>query len=117
MSDDSGKKTRQWMLDRVWDHYITNNEPLGCVNNESTYRGDDGRRCAAGLFMINRLYRKSWEGKNVHMLPVVAFYARVRRELIFLGRLQQVHDLSDDTTMLKRGLRGLAKHYGLEIPT
>lgn len=83
------------------------------------YRGANGRKCAAGLFIDDADYEEGFEGKAICKLPRHVF-GLAETEFQFLAELQKIHD---DAALLS-GLGGfigwaahmtaLTKKYGLE---
>lgn len=127
--------TKQDMFDKVWDHFITKNAPFSAVplgNGEGLvisykcrYRGDNGAKCAAGLFIDDEHYDPDFENSGVGDVFVqeALMNSGFPIDLIpFLRELQNAHDGAfrvtdtENKENLNSRLREIAKTHQLEIP-
>lgn len=95
-------KTNQEIFDIVAKHLLTQKVKSECVLNPGTvyshvscrYRGDNGRKCAAGVLMPDALYNDVLEGWSVANIRVLAAMPDVEMESVpLVERLQKLHDL------------------------
>lgn len=77
----------------------------GCL-----YRGPNGLKCAAGVLIPDKYYKRSMEGSNIRGVPY--FRARYEGNLALLETLQDIHDC-DRASGWKRRLTEVADHEGL----
>lgn len=88
--------TQQEIFDRVARHLIGQKHPsFDPFSKECLYRGPNGAKCAAGIFIPDHLYHQGLEGKSVNLLGRDVFPnvnvadADVR---MLLRGLQSIHD-------------------------
>ncbi len=95
--------TAQEIFDRVWNHFITEKQPLsfridmfgdrGCM-----YRDAHGNRCAIGVLIPDEQYDPSIEGPTVQDLltssDCPASLLALREHAALLEFLQRAHDLA-----------------------
>ena len=106
--------TNQEVFDKVWDHFITKKNPQSIDINSGRcyYRGPQGERCAAGLFIPDEKYHvelehasacpeqfKSFLNGEISIDSIDKLTCRVALILVeivediqFLRRLQLLHD-------------------------
>jgi hypothetical protein len=93
------------------------------------YRGEDGTRCAVGVFIPDALYSPDLEGFDAeHVLLACGLISereqRGSDRLDLLGHLQTLHDgailHADDPALVRRlwarGLRRIAEEFDLCVP-
>lgn len=108
--------TKQEMFDRVWDHFITKKNRRSTIEPGHTvcrYRGPNGLKCAAGLFVPDACYSPDMEGCSPGILDPSRFEEGV--DINFLGELQRTHDHALDETLYTR-LIELAHDHKLAVP-
>lgn len=113
--------TEQEIFDEVWDHFVVKKYPRsrGREGDGCMYRGRDGARCAAGLFISDEQYDWDFEGRNLLDDTVVnALRKDVQEHRGLLRALQRAHDeCPEDTTHVPPdALRAVAEKYGLTVP-
>jgi hypothetical protein len=129
--------TNQEVFDKVWDHFITKKNPQSIDINSGTclYRGPQGERCAAGLFIPDEKYHVELEDASAcplddfdptNVKPEDRFQCRVAIILSesvksprFLRKLQLLHDhadSSDFTDSFRQELIDLAEKEYLSYP-
>jgi hypothetical protein len=120
-------KTEQEIFDRVWQHFVVEENPLSYDETGSCkYRGCGGAKCAVGIFIPDDLYDPALDkftGSLMSALRDGLFDAPSRRALkvwLFeyfdiLSELQKVHDTASDIS-IDVGLRDLAWKYELQVP-
>jgi hypothetical protein len=123
----------QPILDRCAAHLMAQARPsllphrLG--EHVCAYRGEDGTRCAVGVFIPDELYSPDMEGFDAeHVLLACGLISEREQQgsdrLDLLGHLQTIHDdailHADDPALVRRlwarGLRRLADEFGLCVP-
>lgn len=119
------KLTRQDVFNRVWDHFITQDQPFSKDGTGDTckYRGQHGAKCAFGIFIPDDKYTKNFEGNTVTSLydmcqtmdDVSIFEQFDFDDLSFLNELQSCHDTSENKDAMVRRLRDVAVKYGLTV--
>ena len=86
--------------------------PTACL-----YRGPEGRRCAIGWCIPDGHYFKNMEGKSVSsdaVLPVFGLVAaKDREDVIFLERLQEIHDNALSQAVMVKRLIAFGERNGL----
>jgi len=120
--------TNQEIFDKVWNHFVVNKGPAS-FNNESgmcKYRGDNGAKCAVGLFIPDEDYDPKIENYTANadrvtsLLPFTVNDSKVS----YLLELQRCHDRAvqyltnteDFYIVVERRLRELAELHNLLIP-
>ena len=97
--------TRQEVFDKVYTHFVTEGNPPSMDGQECLYRGPNGLKCAAGLFIPDELYLESMEerlpselfhgyyeeGDNLNEVAPMATHWK-KMDLRFLRDLQIAHD-------------------------
>jgi hypothetical protein len=119
-------RSKQEMFDTVWNHFVVNKGPMSAamigdpdmkpgVNNgvKCYYRGPNGARCAAGLFIDDETYHASMEQTTVDCLrnpddASLPLFPHVMS--VFLYQLQLCHDNAARDALL--GVRDF--HEGIE---
>lgn len=96
-------------------------------NTACAYRGEGGRKCAAGILIPDELYKKEFEGWTVSSLyydmkddQSIVLY-RMMQDLghdpAFVSICQSTHDNdAEDALPMKDSFIALAKECGLVIP-
>lgn len=103
--------------------------------NACMYRGEGGRKCAAGHLIPDEKYDPSFEGVNVLNVKVGAALGFTEtRDRVFMGRkdqyakdndagdlefilrCQNAHDDAISPARMKARLREVGEEYGLSIP-
>lgn len=74
------------------------------------YRGDKGRKCAAGHLIPDDQYHPSFEGSRARVLPYFRGWSEPARELV--ERLQSIHDFRK-TTSWETEFQALAERNSL----
>jgi hypothetical protein len=98
----------QEIFDTVAKH-LAQQAGQATLGDACAYRGDDGRKCAAGILINDEEYEPAMEGKMAdEVLP-----SRLMRHLDLILSLQMVHDNSDTGADVVRNLRGAARKYNL----
>lgn len=85
-------------------------------HNMCRYRGDYGRKCAAGWIIPDNLYSDKMESEGVAGLHVFRVVYSLVENVEFLRLLQMVHDSYNQPDKMKAELEALAKRRGLAIP-
>lgn len=77
------------------------------------YRGEHGRKCAAGIFIPDALYDEEFEGMGVNATPVASVLGLEEDSptIVLLRCLQRAHD--DHSGGFERRLRAVARDYHL----
>ena len=112
-------KTMQETYDTVVEHLLKQGGPsmLKGSNVTCAYRGDNGRKCAAGILIPDDRYHPNMENKSVKawdVRDVIEELGYVNGDL--LQRLQEAHDSSaeDWNAKIVFRLREVARIYGLD---
>jgi hypothetical protein len=93
----SNEATNQEIFDCVWEWFVTLKNPRSMKNGSSlsgmecAYRGDDGARCAGGLFIPDDQYSESMEMISFSYLATYKLPG-YRKYADFIGSLQSCHD-------------------------
>lgn len=116
--------TKQEIFDTVWDWFITQNQPYSVAKDELTgmtkckYRGPNGEKCAAGIFITDDEYYPDMEGKVVNAIECLG--SKFRDSIDFLRTLQRIHDTcaidKAPVSLFASNLRQFAFLKGLEVP-
>lgn len=119
----------QDIINKVYNHFVTEGNPRSFIIEEDgeiscQYRSPEGNKCALGVLMSDKVYKKSFEGKTLIGLFNVGDklpqYMTDNSEL--LKSLQAWHDdHSKHTTYLNsrknvREFKRIAKRYGCTVP-
>ncbi len=123
---------RQQVFDRVYTYFITDKNPrsIGKGAVDCLYRGPDGAKCAAGLFILDEDYNVCMEGNTVDSMDYKILErggVDMSTDGYLLSDLQSAHD---DDTIFEEGtyeriknplnfeerLRKVAETYKLEVP-
>jgi hypothetical protein len=89
--------------------FIRSMRGTGC-----SYRGAEGRKCAAGFLISDEQYRSDMEGYGIKQ--VIADFNLDLPEISFISSLQGIHDGTETPRDMKRQLVELAIHHSLTIP-
>jgi len=82
-----------------------------------SYRGVEGRKCAAGFLIPDEIYKPEFEGKNVLALQsVFEGLGFTKRQVEFLHQLQFLHDTCLCPVDMKDAFRWLAKRLKVKMP-
>ncbi len=109
--------TNQEVFDRVYTHFIINEEPYSVDDKGSCmYRGIEGRKCAGGLFIKDEDYDVEYEGNGVHKLPWGRWGIEFS-EFRLLEELQAAHDQLRSRPTFAKILATVADRFGLTVPT
>lgn len=123
--------SEQEMLDKVYEHYITNNQlPSYYIGDtwaiHCRYRGPNGTKCAFGLFIPDELYHSGMEGLG----PGSIVKMHEPKFARFCSYLQSCHDnaartvhrgqILPNTSNFKKdlldNLAALARKFNLVLP-
>jgi hypothetical protein len=88
-----------------------NTEAVRCM-----YRGDEGRKCAAGWLIPDNEYDPAIENEGI---VIYVDYFKNKYDpntLYFIKDLQESHDWFDTPEMVKESLIRRAEHHGLTVP-
>lgn len=86
------------------------------------YRGNDGRKCAAGHLLSDEHYRPELENKTIAAIGVAAVVVASgvpgHEATVWglVGNLQRAHDRGKSPGDMKSRLLNVGYDYGLEIP-
>jgi len=118
--------TNQEIFDQVYRHFVLESGKPSFTRDPITeeisckYRGPDGARCAAGLFIPDDKYDPKCEGFQCDK-AFEKLNFNFNGDLAFLLKLQQLHDIlcrSDSfKEEMEEGLKFLADNENLTIPT
>lgn len=122
--------TAQMAFDRVWQHFIVEKNPYSYSGDRDTcmYRGENGAKCAFGIFIPDEQYRFDMEGKDAYGVmnnyPEIAklFSSSIQSPDYFLPSLQNCHDNAvnygnEFHIKMEIALKNLAKKYELTVPS
>lgn len=108
--------TKQEAFDRVWRHFVIEGNPqsMGADGVTCRYRGENGARCAVGLFIPDSEYSESLEGCSLDLIEPLppSLEALGMRDL--LRAMQWAHDGSGPIAL---ALRKVARDFDLAIPS
>lgn len=93
----------QEIFNRVWEHFVTNKAPASVnPNGVCLYRGPNGEKCAAGVFIPDEAYSPLLESIGIKSLVLVPssglknlidkFPPIIKDNLGILKDLQRIHD-------------------------
>ena len=116
--------TPQEIFNKVATHLFTQGTRAmldpECESGQCMYRGPNGSKCAVGVLIPDKLYRKNMETFTINGLlddekVVLPAWMAENRELLWA--LQSTHDLHlawDSSMAMRRKLRGVAEAHGLD---
>ncbi len=113
--------TSQEIFNKVWKHFVVEGNPRSVdADGVCRYRGRDGSRCAAGIFIPDAQYSEDLEGISVTclFLRVPAFAALAGHQGL-LRELQRTHDAPYSWATrdgLRVSLEFVANIYDLKVP-
>lgn len=89
---------------------------MNTLTNSCAYRGDEGRKCAAGLLIPDAEYAAEFEGRRFNVVigaagSVIDILQDEHLELILA--LQSAHDAGTSPTEMVENVRDVAVKYGL----
>jgi len=93
--------TKQEIFNEVWNWFIVDKQPKSVSEKGACmYRGDNGKRCAMGIFVEDGEYDPTFEGGSVDILLGHNISRRLREfvgsNLSILEVLQIAHDSASD---------------------
>ena len=107
--------TDQEIFDKVWAHIIAQGVPSMNGEGRCLYRGPNGTKCAAGIFLPDDA--RVWEGFPWDELPHGELGTP---DNDIIQDLQYCHDGASDTddflADFKRRARKVAAEYNVEVP-
>lgn len=115
--------TRQEIFDKVAAHLIKQGCKSMNTEHRCLYRGQDGARCAVGIFIPDDAYKPEMEGLTAAQMSSTfpdALPAALRQDIMFLSELQRAHDSSICRTGwpfindVSIRLRTVARTFGLD---
>lgn len=62
------KTANGWTKAKIKKHVIANFKGQSVIDKVCQYRGEDGAKCAIGMFMPDSEYEETFEGKGVSLL-------------------------------------------------
>lgn len=108
--------TDQETFNKVYTHLLTQGEK-SLIGTKCAYRGAEGRKCAVGCLIPDKLYYPALEGNYVYVEKLKEVLAKAgQHSLFFLSQLQFIHDESAVEDW-KEQLEQLAKKRGLAVPS
>lgn len=111
--------TAQDIFDRVYNHFIVNRQPRSVRDSATStfclYRGDNGERCAGGLFIVDDLYNEEIEGERIGELTSY-LEPGCSAHIALLTELQRVHDNYSVYQDMKNRLILIAEDFSLAVP-
>ena len=116
--------TEQEVFNKVWDHIITQGKQSLDDRGKCRYRGPNGLKCAAGIFLTDKQAEEldavgeTW-GAAVQTFPELTMFPRY-----LIQKLQSCHDSAsiwddDDFEFLKvfkEKARSVAREFNLTVP-
>lgn len=111
-------KTQQEIFDIVWNGLKSQGFKQSVKHNTCMYRGDDGRKCAAGWLIPDEKYSPKFEYAPItttRLTPVLK-ELELYDQLPFIRRLQAIHDCNEIPSDMEQVLRDAAKNHNLTIP-
>lgn len=115
--------TEQEVFNKVWDHIINQGEPSVNEVGDCLYRGPNGLKCAAGIFLTNKQAEKLDAESGTTWVKAVQMFPNLEKfpnKLIM--QLQECHDYSssvrddDFVEEFKRQVIAIADKYNLTVP-
>ena len=110
--------TEQEIFNTAWDWFITQNKPRSVSRTMCLYRGPDGARCVAGLFIPDERYRGSLEGRNLYDQEVAECLSEdAMPHRAFIRDLQHIHDdVAEGPHIARELFVEFAQKHQLEVP-
>ena len=120
--------TPQDIINKVYNHFITEGNPRSFIkrgdgNITCQYRSPEGNKCAVGILMSDKVYKKDMEGKTLSGLHAFEIPKYMKEDNYYLlSALQAWHDgPSLRTTHLTsrkhvREFKRIAKRYDCTVP-
>ena len=119
--------TKQAQFNKVYSHFILKDKPFSMNKGGScVYRGPQGQRCAAGLFITRKEYSPYFEGSvcdvnfGNEMTPVGKLLTSKGIDITFARSLQKAHDNAagrNDKISFQTVLKDIAQINRLTVPT
>lgn len=114
----------QEIFNKVWNGLKAQGfeRSMAVVDEEDTlkkcaYRGENGRKCAAGHLIPDELYKKEFEGNGAYRLRLLWDTLGIKeKDISTISNLQQRHDDADSPAGMERSLRCFANKNNLSIP-
>jgi len=122
--------TPQDIINKVYNHFVTEGNPRSFIEDGNNglscqYRSPDGNKCAVGILISDKRYRKDMEGRTL-----VGLLGSHRDRLpqymqdnsLLLQRLQSWHDDHSKRTLYLnsrenvRAIKRIAKAYDCTVP-
>lgn len=107
---------RQEIFNKVATHLLRQGK-ASLTFGICTYRGDDGTKCAIGIFIPDGQYSPYIEGKRVNAAEL---YSRlpsfILEDLDFARMLQHLHDCHENWSDIYKSLQDFALRNKLEMP-
>ncbi len=112
--------TKQEILDKQWDWFITQDQPFGMGpnNDRCKFRGEGGSRCAIGLLISDEEYDPNMEGMMVSRISDRLGWDSTNLINILLDTMG-AHDFSARMGSKKEfilQMRVIAERYDLVVP-
>lgn len=114
--------TQKEIVDRVWNHFIVNKQPFSrrqtMQGASCALRGDNGAKCAVGLFIPDDVYRAAHERLPLDTLIDAGVIPDCREDdCDLLGALREAHDKCayGDRVAFESRLRAIATDFGVRI--
>lgn len=112
----------QEMFDEIWDRVVV--QKIGPSYDKDTelcmYRGPDGNKCFAGVFIPDNLYNPEMERRKIDLLiERIPELSSIFEEKNFARDLQNAHDntpIFGFTDRCRKKLKIIAEVYHLKIP-
>lgn len=130
--------SNQEAFDRVWNRFVVEKAPKSIEGGVCVYRGADDKRCAFGLMLPEKLYRREFEGMSaatvlgdndpsdqMNSIGELAHLQReIRRHFEYVSHrllldLQSAHDnasVTENRSTIADDLRAVAKRWNLNVP-
>ncbi len=122
--------SEQEMLDTVFDHFITKNNPPSFAIRDTgfiacLYRGPNDTKCAFGLFIPDNLYTPEMEGKEPRLIVKMheanfSYFCQVLQnchdQAVSQSRQINTIDSSEFKANILKNLTNLAQRRNLTLP-
>lgn len=106
----------QEIFNTVWNGLKSQGFEQSLVDgNTCVYRGDAGRKCAAGWLLPDEEWSKTFNAKRIAQVPFFNNNFNID-ELDLIFRLQTAHDFAYSPHDMKIRLLSVAEHHKLDIP-